>query len=819
MNKIFSYKEYSDESLFTNTGKRTDLKEYKDNLVFYDSCNTNLNAEFGYSNKVPEVSGDVENLNNGVFGQYIKNSGSLTFEKENFLTLTDKGCLKFRLGTNTLTAYGYQRILLKDVFTVTNNTYSFNLQVGTFGPNEVSFLLTSTMTRSDVLNTVLVAIDPSYKAAVDTSDLSNILIKSDFLGDVINITSGTTGIDFLSVFSVEESKLPNSPVTPINFLSIENGINNNGKINFVHYTDTVNNNSMINVLIYNNSGVLATTLSTIWNNDINLFYAFELDFNKDIAYLFIDGELKDFKKTGFIRNYNDCYFKLNSGGTAYPYNFDEIILFSTQINCKSYLVETSPLTKYSTEIPYVDYYFNNDFIEGTIEQCLLDSTNNISFIVYSGNVGYYYLSGAWRVSDGTFNSSTDVSTFETKIITFPFIESELVKIRAFFESDGTNVCYIDDFEFIISDSIDGDLTDTPAILLGSVLLPDSSASTGLNLTTNYPLIIATDKGNTTVDLRTNASDITNIRAQEIVDAINSANPAGINRASLNSLNQIYLVGTTRGKSAFISVAGLAAPIVFGGEVTAIGQDAITTPVDYSVLFGYVKRKLGYPTVPVEITDGQMSDVLQDAINLYNKWRNYSVQTLYVDLAGTSSGGYEIPAIIGSERNIIDIIFKPRTPFGIYDSNSFEYNIYIQQLFNKYGRGGARTGFLTDYSISMNFITDSNLILGTEPRWEVRDRKIYIYPKPPTSLFNVAIKYKGQMSIDEIMSDDMVKKYMTGACRKILGTIRSTFGGTVSAGETTLQMDGASMTSLGTTEMEEALKEMKGESEPLGFIVG
>lgn len=56
MNKNYSYKEYSDESLFTNVGKRIALKEYRDSLVFYHSCNTNTNAEFAYSNKVPTIT-------------------------------------------------------------------------------------------------------------------------------------------------------------------------------------------------------------------------------------------------------------------------------------------------------------------------------------------------------------------------------------------------------------------------------------------------------------------------------------------------------------------------------------------------------------------------------------------------------------------------------------------------------------------------------------------------------------------------------------------------------------------------------------------
>ena len=813
MNKIYSYKEYSDASLFENNEKRIQLKEYKDNLLFYNSCNTNLTADFGYGNKMPTVTGEaieeIENLNNGTFGQYIKNSGTISYDKENFSLLSNEGCLKFRLGTCIENAFGRQRILLTNTFTIVDGTYSFFLKVGNEDPKEVNLALTSTMTRSDIVNTALVEVDPSfYKASVDVSDLENILIISDYVGDEISITSGTTGTDFLSLFQTETASMPNAPDTRTSFLSIENDTNNNGKIDFVHYN--LNNKSFVDVLFYNNTGVLTTTLSTEFNNNINRLYAFELDFNSEIAYLFKDGELVDFKKTGFIRNNNDCLFKMSSGGVAYPYNFDEVILYSKHINCHSYSVETIPLTKYDTSNPYVDFYFGDGFIIENVEQCFVDSSNNISFIVFSGGKSYYYISGSWRSSDGTFSLSTDRATFETKITNFPFSTTEQVKVRAFFESDGTNESYINDLYFILDDIENGDKDALPATLLG-----DPHLDSPIDLTVTNLLTIETDQGTTTIDFSSLGTTAT---VQQIVDLINDSNATGIDRAGYNSFNQVFLVGKTRGKSGFITVSGAASIVIFGGEVTAVGVDQEEEKIDYSILFDYVKRRLGYPTVPVELTQEQMEDCLSDAINLYNKWRNYSQKVMYVNLTSSDGDGFDIPAIIGSERNIVDIIFKPRTPFGIYDTNNFEYNIYIQQLFSKYGNGGARSGFLTDYSISMNFIADSNLILGTEPRYDVFNRKIHIYPKP-TSNFIVGIKYKGQLTIDEVMADDMVKLYMVGACRKIIGGIRGTFGGTINAGEQTLQMNGEAMIQQGQAEIDQAIKDLRGESCPLDFIVG
>jgi hypothetical protein len=76
-----------------------------------------------------------------------------------------------------------------------------------------------------------------------------------------------------------------------------------------------------------------------------------------------------------------------------------------------------------------------------------------------------------------------------------------------------------------------------------------------------------------------------------------------------------------------------------------------------------------------------------------------------------------------------------------------------------------------------------------------------------------------MSLEEVMTDSMVKLWMTGTCRKLIGSIRSTFGGTLNAGETTLQMNGSEMIQTGQAEIDQAEKEMRQETLPLGFFVG
>jgi hypothetical protein len=308
--------------------------------------------------------------------------------------------------------------------------------------------------------------------------------------------------------------------------------------------------------------------------------------------------------------------------------------------------------------------------------------------------------------------------------------------------------------------------------------------------------------------------------EQIIQQIADYYPDGIVKVDKNNLNQIYLVSQSKGAGAFIKVSGTAAPLIFGDTTAAVGEDAKAQDVDYQSLIDFIKRGLGYPLVPVELTKEQLDDIVREGFNLYNKYRNTEEQLITLQLEGNENEGYKIPPIVGDQKNIVDIYFKPRIPFTIFNSSGFESFVFTQQIFQQYQKSNfLESGFLADYYILNMMVTDMDLILGSKPTWNILNGKLQIYPKLPY-LSRVAIKYKSKLTKEQALADPvMIQAWCIGKARKLLGSIRATFGGTLTAGETTLQMNASEMIQQGDKEMDEALKEIRGEREPLGFIFG
>ncbi|MDR0675509.1 MAG: hypothetical protein LBF97_00510 [Elusimicrobiota bacterium] len=310
--------------------------------------------------------------------------------------------------------------------------------------------------------------------------------------------------------------------------------------------------------------------------------------------------------------------------------------------------------------------------------------------------------------------------------------------------------------------------------------------------------------------------------EEILKEIKNYFPDGIADVGIDSLGRFYLVSQTKGPDAFITVSGDAAdPIFWGGSPpkTAVGEDAKKGEINYGPIIEEIKDRLGDPLAPFELTEDQVKAGLRETLNLYYKWRNFKTKSITLQLSGNPTDGYEIPPIIPSQKSIKEILFKPRMPFSIYANSGFESTIWSQQLLTQYNTSKFLTGgFPADFYILNMAAGDWDLILGTKPRWEIINDRIHVYPKLP-AYTKVSILYDGYMTIEEVMLDSFVVSYLTGWCRKLIGTIRDSFGGVLQVGEQSLQMQGKDMIQMGTDEMKNALDEIKKESEPPLLLIG
>lgn len=310
--------------------------------------------------------------------------------------------------------------------------------------------------------------------------------------------------------------------------------------------------------------------------------------------------------------------------------------------------------------------------------------------------------------------------------------------------------------------------------------------------------------------------------EQILEQIKSYYPDGIADVGIDANGRFYLVSQTKGEDAFISVSGEAAdPIFWGGEPpkTAQGEDAKKGEIDYTGLIDEIKSRMGAPLAPFELTEAMVKSGLKETLNLYYKWRNFKQRSITLQLTGNPTDGYEVPPIIPNQKAIREILFKPRMPFSIYANSGFESTIWSQQLLTQYNTTKFLTGgFPADFYILNMAASDWDYILGTKPRWEIINDRIHVYPKLP-QYTQVAILYDGYMTMDEILLDSFVVRYMTYYCMELVGRIRDSFGGILQVGEQSLSMNGKDLIQMGIAGMKEVVEELKKESEPPIMVWG
>ena len=814
MKESYLYKTYSDESRFSAEENKIGLREYEKDLVFYSACSS-AKADYAMGDRTGTCSSDPSIYDHGKFDTCLKVSSPIAYAYPDFEPLNDKGRISFYTGINSLLGYPSQSLLGSSFPTsgLSAGTYSLNIKVeDSVKSTIISITIDSDgATLSDLRNKFMYAIDPTiYDFELDYTDLTNITFKSTLPGKLLTISSGTTDTDLLTVMTAGSQSYACYPLSDISVLTLSDGTDDKSKIDIRHINKS--KVSYLQALLYDNDGTLTTTLETEWDNGGVSLDNVELDFNPDLAYLFINGELKSFAKTGFTRKNNSTFLTLN-GSADSTYTFDEVIIKNDDENNESFTPSTSALTKYYTGRPYIDFHFSGaNILEKSLNTLYADASSNVHMVLYFNDSAYYYYSGSWRASDGTFSQSNDCATFTEKISSYPFDGTDFF-IRTFFDSDGSTPSYIAAIYFTVEETaiVDED-GDSAAVLIGDKGVDESVDLDGKTL------VIKTASGETSIPFTGS------MNADDIINAINAAQPEGITKAGKNGTNCIYLVSEATGEDAYIKVSGDAASIIFGGTTSASGTSTDGTDKDYSAFYEDVKAYYGYPLIPFEVTKHQLDLFIQEAINLYNRYRTDDLHTVDLQLKGSAKTGYTIPSIVGDYKNITDIIFKPIFPLTFYGSDFEDGDDIIslllaRNLFGGSGVGGISGGFTQDYYISMMSIQDFRQAIGLNPSWEILNDKLYIYPSNLPRFTHVCIKYKAAASMKHMMKDAEFLQYVSGKCLMQSGSVRAQYGSSLSAGINSLQFNGDTMYERGKTMCDAALESWKKNQEPLGFFFG
>ena len=827
----YIFKKESDIDKFTAEGTRIELKEYQNNLVFYTPLNS-LKAEYALYDLTASYDEKPEIYTGGPFGSYVKIKDYLKFNGNNVQTLGEEGRISVWVGTNKMNGSSSASLLSKIPETgMPAGEYSLTVNVQDYPSATLTIDLSEGATLKDIKNKLVFNLDPRiYKFELDlnSKDETRLILSSTAYGKKISITDGLQGNNLLDYFDIETPEFGSYPEEPITIFEL-------GNFKLEHFPKEIEGKkySYLNVIL--SDGKNEQIIEFPWNTDPSELDNIEIDFDKQVIYIFINGELVKIELLNVVHapSNDDLILRGNSD----LYSFDELIINNRIIHRKSFELPTKQLTKYSTEKPFIDFHFSGKEYQKGMELKIEDQYNCHACICDDGRF-YYYNASSWRHGDGDFSKSNDIATFQNQLKDFDFSGKDFF-IRVFFESNGTEKAYLDGINFYVDENLlEDEEGNTPAILMGYKEWDPEDKEDLIGKTIN----ILTDKGKTTInfslsDYEEYIGEITEevsptgeellLTLDEVIDYINSYYPDGINKIYKDSRGRIVLVSETKGEEAFISVSEGAVPLIFGGdaETSSRGSSPSSGAVDYSEFYHTVKTYTGDGLLAIEATDEQIQLFLKEALEYYRKFKGDNLSQYTCQLEGDWQNGFKMPSVIEKARDIVDIIFRPVFPMKFYGEELIDGQEDITTLtlanYLFSGSGGAHLngGIAQDFYISLISLQDFKQTLGINPKWEILNNKIYIYPANVARYTKVSIVYKSPISVEDALNDPDIIKYVSGKILMLIGNIRGAYGASLTTGSIPVQLNADSLHDRGKQLVDEAMESWKNSQPPLGFFMG
>lgn len=838
----YTFKKESDIDSFMAEGSLIELKEYMNDLVLYSPLNDYFRAEFALYNKAAKYDSAPVIFTGGQFGSYVKINSPYSFDLNNFDTLDTNGRISFWICNNELVNSAIIGLRAKDNFPkegLKAGTYTLTVTVQGQPTTTLNLNLKDGSTVKTIKNKLLFELNPAiYPFELNSANTEDdlIVLQSLYEAKPITVSDGKDGTNLLDYFTVENVDYGSAP-------KFENSIFKLFNLEIKHIGNNVNGNSKSYLKFITGKDEFSLVE---WNSDSKTFDNVEIDFDDNLIYIFLNGKLKVVK---LLEN----KFK-NNGQTLVlcpdsnlQYSFDELIVNKKCIHTKDFTPSKYQLTKYNTQRPYIDFYFPENELK---EKMVLTTAmqQGIQCCICDNGIFYYYNAGSWRRASGSYMDTNDFATTSSKLTDYSY-SGKVFFVRCYFVSDGVTNAYIDTPYFELDDtSYEDSNGDTAAILIGDKEWNKDGEST-TEFLTGKTLIIKTDQGSVSItfdypksslddsnsnsdnssDGSDDSEDYTNYEwtIQDVIDYINDQYPEGISKCMKDSKDRVILVSETKGKDAYITVSGDAAPLIFGGTTSAEGTDATAGTIDYTDFYKAVRTYTSEILLSEsEIPDSQMKLFLREALGYYKRYRATDENQYTCQLKGDWETGYEIPTIIESQKDIIDIIFKPIFPILFYGSDFISNgseNIFTltlaQSLFA--GRGGMKNsqGITQDYYISLMGMQDFRQTLGLNPSWEILNNRIYIYPSQVTRFTHVAIKYKAPLSEEECLKDPDIIKYVHGKCLMTMGNVRGQYGAQFAFGENQLTFNADQLYERGKALVDEVMETWKKQQPPLGFFFG
>lgn len=257
----------------------------------------------------------------------------------------------------------------------------------------------------------------------------------------------------------------------------------------------------------------------------------------------------------------------------------------------------------------------------------------------------------------------------------------------------------------------------------------------------------------------------------------------------------------------------------------------------SELVGWVRRELGEPIVKAELTDQQIIDNINQALDWFIVWASISYEEQYYALA--LEGGkceYQLP------EGMIDIIdFSEFSTYsaGINTLFTLPNQMNMAGMFD-FTMSGTHGLLLLNYHLVLDFMETLQRYASSKYQWSFDnwERVLYLTPTPDHQTRTMTDNNTGETkiidspgwvllrmkqfvgagrpgwsmnnAIRKLLGEIWIRRYTLALSKITLGLIRRKYGNFQSIGNTGIALDGESLVSEGVQERDELEKELRDE---------
>lgn len=249
-------------------------------------------------------------------------------------------------------------------------------------------------------------------------------------------------------------------------------------------------------------------------------------------------------------------------------------------------------------------------------------------------------------------------------------------------------------------------------------------------------------------------------------------------------------------------------------------DTITT---LPLFRDYIKRQLGHPVLCVELADEQLTQIIQDSIDIFQRYMYsegaYKDFVVFSISAGTSAYdvGDDISDVIDLElssgNNGITTLFS--------QTHTLLHNDWVVNGGYPGGPGGGATNgssmTLANFDVSMMYLDEVKSKFSRKYRVNYRDatNQVMLTPTPSEDLTGILEVYTRHQATD-LYNHILVRKLATALARKQWGLHLKKYTLTLPGGGT---LNGDSIYNDGLTDEDKVMDQIYKESQPPDFFIG